>query len=132
MLSRGGAFVAKVLAGGADAELLALSSSAISDRQARQAAGEPQGLVGWYVVAQGFKRAGLVRLRLAARGRGLAGNRLRLRGGAGGFGPIGRVPDGPGPGAALAVVAPALSDFAAPAAGAAGGGNGGPPPCCLR
>jgi 23S rRNA (uridine2552-2'-O)-methyltransferase len=57
-LAEGGAFVAKVLAGGTDSELLALLKRHFRTGQARQAAGEPQGLVGVVRDRAGFKGRG--------------------------------------------------------------------------
>ena len=46
VLEPGGTFVAKVLAGGADAALVARAEPGLRQGRARQAAGEPQGFLG--------------------------------------------------------------------------------------
>jgi 23S rRNA (uridine2552-2'-O)-methyltransferase len=55
-LAEGGAFVAKVLAGGTDAELLALLKQHFRTVKHAKPPASRKGSSEWYVVAQGFKR----------------------------------------------------------------------------
>ena len=55
-LAEGGAFVAKVLAGGTDAELLALLKRHFRSVKHAKPPASRKGSSEWYVVAQGFKR----------------------------------------------------------------------------
>jgi 23S rRNA (uridine2552-2'-O)-methyltransferase len=55
-LAEGGAFVAKVLAGGTDSELLALLKPHFRTVKHAQPPASRKGSSEWYVVAQGFKR----------------------------------------------------------------------------
>ena len=57
-LAEGGAFVAKVLAGGTDAELLALLKRHFRTVKHAKPPASRKGSSEWYVVAQGFKRRG--------------------------------------------------------------------------
>ncbi len=55
-LEEGGAFVAKVLAGGTDSELLAMLKQHFSQVKHAKPPASRKGSSEWYVVAQGFKR----------------------------------------------------------------------------
>ena len=57
VLRPGGAFVAKVLAGGADSALVSALKRNFTTREARQAAGEPQGIVGMVCGGAGVQGA---------------------------------------------------------------------------
>ena len=54
-LEKGGAFVAKVLAGGTDADLLKLLKSHFKSVKHAKPPASRKGSSEWYVVAQGFK-----------------------------------------------------------------------------
>ena len=58
VLAPGGAFVAKVLAGGTDAELLALLKTHFRTVKHAKPPASRKGSSEWYVIAQGFKGAG--------------------------------------------------------------------------
>ena len=57
-LEKGGAFVAKVLAGGTDTELLALLKTHFASVKHAKPPASRKGSSEWYVVAQGFKGRG--------------------------------------------------------------------------
>jgi 23S rRNA (uridine2552-2'-O)-methyltransferase len=61
-LAPGGAFIAKVLAGGTDAELLTLLKQHFRSVKHAKPPASRKGSSEWYVIAQGFKGRGLVRL----------------------------------------------------------------------
>ena len=133
MLEPGGAFVAKVLAGGTDAELLALLKRHFRTVKHAKPPASRKGSSEWYVVAQGFKGgASAPATRCRFRVRGFAGHRLRLRRGAGGVLAIGRGTRRAGPGAGVGGGPRRPCPTSAAGADAAGRGTSGPPPCCLR